>query len=371
MSDTPDFLAELGPLALTLRLKRLADKMQEDGRRLYKERDIPLEPHWFSLLMLLEKYEGLSVTQIAEHLRQSHPSVISNTKKMQYAGLLHASYDPKDGRRRMLRISPETREKLPEYENLWEAFQKEISDLLSNRSEPLFAALHALETQLAEKSLAERVHRRLDNPQAPSLATPSETLSEETTATISIDQPSSPSSSPVEPPRGPRKPRVLPQIRPINRRDRSNVLYIAQELIREGNTYMFDPKTDHETLWNYWAPTHPGKGNVAVHRGKIVGMYVLRPNQQGPGSHIANASYAVRAENRGSGVGRAMAESSIEIARRIGFRGMQFNAVISTNLAAIALWKSLGFQIVGTVPDGFQLPDGRYVDHHIMYKSLV
>ena len=99
-------------------------------------------------------------------------------------------------------------------------------------------------------------------------------------------------------------------------------------------------------------------------------MFVIRPNQPGPGSHVANASFAVRAGVRGLGLGRRMGEASLVLAAELGYSAMQFNIVVSTNVRALRLWRSLGFRVVGTVPDGFRLPDGTTVPHHVMYRAL-
>jgi len=103
---------------------------------------------------------------------------------------------------------------------------------------------------------------------------------------------------------------------------------------------------------------------------EVVGMFVLRPNHPGPGAHVANASYAVRGDRRGLGLGRAMGEASLERARALGYAAMQFNIVVSTNHAAVRLWRSLGFRVLGTVPGGFRLPSGERVDHYIMFREL-
>ena len=102
----------------------------------------------------------------------------------------------------------------------------------------------------------------------------------------------------------------------------------------------------------------------------IAGTYILRPNQSGGGSHVANAAFMVSASARGQGIGRAMAEHCLSEARRLGFRAMQFNYVISTNTAAIHLWQDLGFEIVATLPSAFRHPEKGYVDVYVMYRSL-
>src|SRR5207247_10891561 len=103
----------------------------------------------------------------------------------------------------------------------------------------------------------------------------------------------------------------------------------------------------------------------------VVGTYILRANQAGPGAHVANAAYMVARDTRGSGVGRKMAEHSLSEARRLGFRAMQFNFVVSTNASAIHLWQQLGFKIVGTLPGAFCHPEKGYVDVYVMFCSLV
>ena len=102
----------------------------------------------------------------------------------------------------------------------------------------------------------------------------------------------------------------------------------------------------------------------------VCGSYYLKPNQQGGGAHVANAGYMVSPVARGHHVGRLMAEHSLSEARRIGFRAMQFNFVVSTNESAIHLWKEFGFEIVGTLPGAFRHPQKGYVDVYVMFRSL-
>jgi len=104
--------------------------------------------------------------------------------------------------------------------------------------------------------------------------------------------------------------------------------------------------------------------------GAVVGTAELHPNLGGPGAHIANAGFMVDPAHAGRGVGRALAEHTIGLARADGYRAMQFNAVASTNTVAVALWQSLGFEILATVPEGFHHPDKGYVGLHIMYRRL-
>lgn len=160
-------------------------------------------------------------------------------------------------------------------------------------------------------------------------------------------------------------------VRPVDRHDRDAVVAIARELVGS-DTYAFDPDIADTGLWEYFAPEPPGHGYVAIDPADdtVVGAFVLRPVRPGAGAHVANGSYAVASAARGRGVGRLMGERSIDEARRLGFRSMQFNAVVASNSAAIHLWRSLGFEVIGTVPGGFRRRDDSYVDLHIMFRRL-
>jgi L-amino acid N-acyltransferase YncA len=160
------------------------------------------------------------------------------------------------------------------------------------------------------------------------------------------------------------------QIRPAMNADHDAILNIFHEILVAGDTYAFDPQMPREEALAYWfrAETHT---YVAEEDGGIVGTYILRPNQLGPGSHVANAAFMVAADAQASGVGRRMAEHCLSEARRIGFRAMQFNFVVSTNMRAIHLWKQLGFKIVGTLPGVFRHPEKGYVDVYVMFRSLL
>ena len=109
---------------------------------------------------------------------------------------------------------------------------------------------------------------------------------------------------------------------------------------------------------------------VAESEGRVVGMYEIRPNNVGRCGHIANASYAVDPEARGMHVGRALVLDSLEQARRLGVRIMQFNAVVAENAGARHLYESLGFHRVGTIPGGFRHIDGAYHDIIVYYHEL-
>ena len=180
------------------------------------------------------------------------------------------------------------------------------------------------------------------------------------------------------------------KIRSATEADRDAIWNIFREVVAAGDTYALDPNISREDALAYWfAPsTHtyvaetdavgdaavPGKAmaSPAITRARqVLGTYILRPNQLGGGSHVANAGFMVSARVRGQKIGRAMAEHCLSEARRLGFRAMQFNYVISTNIPAIRLWQDLGFIIVGTLPGAFRHPENGYVDVYVMYRPLL
>lgn len=158
-------------------------------------------------------------------------------------------------------------------------------------------------------------------------------------------------------------------IREAEERDRDAIWEIFHAVVAAGDTYVFAPETPREEALAYWFPAD-GRTYVAEHEGRVVGTYVLRPNRPGLGSHVGNASYMVSASARGLGAGRAMGEHSLAEARRLGYRAMQFNFVVSTNTAAVALWKSLGFEVVGVLPGAFRHSTLGYVDAYVMFRPL-
>jgi L-amino acid N-acyltransferase YncA len=161
------------------------------------------------------------------------------------------------------------------------------------------------------------------------------------------------------------------KIRQATDADRDAIWSIFHEVVAAGDTYALDPNISREDALAYWfaAGTHTYVAEQPAIG--VAGTYILRPNQSGGGSHVANAGFMVSASARGQGLGRAMAEHCLSEARRFGFRAMQFNYVISTNTGAIRLWEDLGFEIVGTLPSAFRHPDKGYVDVYVMYCSLL
>lgn len=158
-------------------------------------------------------------------------------------------------------------------------------------------------------------------------------------------------------------------IRPSSPADHDALWAMLHAVLSAGDTYAWAPETSRAEALALWHPP-TGRTFVAEQDGRIVGTYFLKPNQPGLGDHVANCGYMVAPDARGRGLGEAMCRHSLDEARRLGFRAMQFNAVVSTNLGAIALWQRCGFAIVGTVPGAFRHPAYGDVAIHVMHRWL-
>ena len=151
--------------------------------------------------------------------------------------------------------------------------------------------------------------------------------------------------------------------------DFDEIWRIFKAVIKDGDTYVNDEKTTKKFAKEKWL-NKSAKTFVIKIDGKILGAYLIKPNQLGRGSHIANASYIVDKKARGKGVGKALALHSIKTAKKLKFKAMQFNFVVSTNEAAVNLWKSVGFEIIATIPKAFNHKDLGYFDAFVMLKKL-
>ena len=143
-----------------------------------------------------------------------------------------------------------------------------------------------------------------------------------------------------------------------------------QPIVAAGETYAYDPEIDEASARELWMVGPPGRTVVGTRDGDVVGSANMYANREGPGSHVASASFMVDPERSGHGVGRALGEDMIAWARAAGFRSVQFNAVVETNVRAVRLWQSLGFEIIGTVPAAFDHPADGFVGLHVMYLRL-
>ncbi|MEU6335256.1 GNAT family N-acetyltransferase [Streptomyces cellulosae] len=140
-------------------------------------------------------------------------------------------------------------------------------------------------------------------------------------------------------------------------------------IVAAGETYTWDPGTSEEDARALWMSPAKRVFVVEDDDGTVVASACLAPNYGGPAARIANAGFMVDPDRAGRGIGRLLAEHVLAEARDAGYRGMVFNAVVETN-PAVQLWSSLGFTVLGTVPDAFDHPRHGRVGLHIMYRSL-
>ncbi|AEV82057.1 N-acetyltransferase GCN5 [Actinoplanes sp. SE50] len=168
--------------------------------------------------------------------------------------------------------------------------------------------------------------------------------------------------------------------------DWGQVWPIVREVVRAADTYPFDPAMTEPEARAIWLEQPPGLTVVSTEpaRGgadhdvpangsppeKITGTAKMGPNRGGPGAHIATASFMVAAGSRGRGIGAALCRYVIDWARTEGYAGIQFNAVVATNTAAVTVYRRLGFQILGTVPRAFDHPTQGRVGLHLMYLEF-
>jgi len=153
--------------------------------------------------------------------------------------------------------------------------------------------------------------------------------------------------------------------------DFEQIKAIFFHVIDEGETYSYESdELSDEWVRKYWLDDCVTT-LVAREGGEVAGVAAIRYNRTGRADHVANASFIVHHEHRGHGIGKALGQAAIDTARDKGFKAMQFNYVVSTNTKAVALWQSLGFEIVGALPKGFQHAKHGLVDVYIMHRFLV
>ncbi|RNL82531.1 GNAT family N-acetyltransferase [Halostreptopolyspora alba] len=161
------------------------------------------------------------------------------------------------------------------------------------------------------------------------------------------------------------------RIREATSPDWAGIWPFLRRIIAAGDTYTWAPDTPEERARALWFKGDPWRAFVATDSGDtVVGSAITGPNQLGPGGHVATASFMVHPDHGGGGIGRALGEHVLSVARADGYRAMQFNAVVETNIGAVNLWRSLGFEVVGTVPEAFHHPTRGYVGLHIMHRHL-
>jgi ribosomal protein S18 acetylase RimI-like enzyme len=166
-----------------------------------------------------------------------------------------------------------------------------------------------------------------------------------------------------------RNTRFMRIVRAMKVEDADAIWRVLEPMVRAGETYTLPREMSRDDALAYWMGADH-EVFVAEEDGEIVGTYFLKANQKGGGAHVANCGYVTAAGAQGRGLGRMMCDHSMERAKARAFRAMQFNFVVAANENAVRLWQTLGFEIVGRLPDAFLHPRLGYVDALVMYRAL-
>lgn len=161
----------------------------------------------------------------------------------------------------------------------------------------------------------------------------------------------------------------LIEIRKAQPEDQDQVWDIIRQVIAAGDTYVFNPDSPKEKMLAYWFGLDKHT-YVATVDDNVVGTFVIKSNQADLGSHIANASYMTSPAASGQGIGRTMGEFSLAEAKRLGYKAIQFNIVVTSNQKAVRLWQKLGFIIIGEIPEAFNHIELGLTNAFIMYRKL-
>lgn len=159
-------------------------------------------------------------------------------------------------------------------------------------------------------------------------------------------------------------------IRAATNADWAAIWPFLHSIVAAGETFCYDRDLSPEQARGLWLLEPPGRTVVAVDAGQILGTAKMHRNHGGPAAHVATASFMVDPQHAGRGVGRALGQHVLSWACAGGYRAMQFNAVVETNTHAVALWRSLGFQVLTTVPQAFHHPTHGDVGLQIMHRHL-
>jgi len=159
-------------------------------------------------------------------------------------------------------------------------------------------------------------------------------------------------------------------IREYRETDIEQMRVIWNEVVEDGIAFpQTEPLTTAEASQLFSEQSFTGVAEDE-NAGEVLGLYTLHPNNVGRCGHISNASYAVKSEVRGKHIGEKLVLHSLDIGKKLGFRILQFNAVVKTNHYAIRLYEKLGFVELGLIPDGFRMKDGTLEDIILFYRTL-
>ena len=161
------------------------------------------------------------------------------------------------------------------------------------------------------------------------------------------------------------------EIRRYEEKDKKEAMAIWNAVVREGIAFPQDEELTDDTADAFF--TSQSYTGIAVDSdtNEIVGLYILHPNNVGRCGHICNTSYAVKEGKRGLHIGEQLVKDSLKTGASLGFRILQFNAVVATNIHALHLYERLGFTQLGVIPHGFRMKDSHYEDIILHYIKLV
>lgn len=142
----------------------------------------------------------------------------------------------------------------------------------------------------------------------------------------------------------------------------NDAIKIWNEVVQDGNAFPQTELLDTESGSDFFASQSFTGIAVDNDTNEVVGLYILHPNNVGRCGHISNASFAVKKNKRGQHIGEALVQDCLSTAKKLGFKILQFNAVVSTNLPALKLYEKMGFTRLGTIPNGFRMSDNNYTD---------
>jgi GNAT superfamily N-acetyltransferase len=161
------------------------------------------------------------------------------------------------------------------------------------------------------------------------------------------------------------------RIRTADAQDWPHIYRFFSTIVAAGQSYAYPEQLSLDQARPWWMEEPPARTVVAVDDDAgIVGSAKMGPNRPGRGSHVATASFLVAPAHAGRGIGRALGEHVIDWARGEGYRAIQFNAVVETNTAAVHLWRSLGFEVLATVPEAYDHAQHGLVGLHVMHLRL-
>lgn len=156
----------------------------------------------------------------------------------------------------------------------------------------------------------------------------------------------------------------------VPKTDWKNIWPLVRNVFRKGDSFPQSPDISEKEAFEYWH-IKPRETWVCINKSsEITGIYYIRPNQEGLGSHVCNCGYMVAEKHRHKGVASEMCRHSLKRAKEMGYMAMQYNLVVSTNEAAVHLWKKMGFEIKAVLPHAFRHKKLGFVDAFVMYKTL-